>query len=104
MRILREQLRPLRTDLLPEGKHRVALRLLCAELSAGLEHADLRLRVCTQLVRLAPRVSDDLFRLGLGVGKDLRGLAVRALDAVLFDGGYQILNLKLHKIRLSVFM
>ena len=44
------------------------------------------------------------FRLRLGVGKDLRGLAVRALDAVLFDGGYQILNLKLHKIRLSVFM
>ena len=36
--------------------------------------------------------------------RHLRGLAVRALDAVLFDGGYQILNLKLHKIRLSVFM
>ena len=68
MRILREQLRQLRADLLPEGKHRVALRLLCAELSAGLEHADLRLRVRTQLVRLAPRVGDDLFRLRLGVG------------------------------------
>ena len=104
MGILREQLRQLRADLLPEGEHRVALRLLRAELSAGLEHADLRLRVRTQLVRLAPRVGDDLFRLRLGVGKDLRGLAVRALDAVLFDGGYQILNLKLHKIRLSVFM
>ena len=104
MGILREQLRQLRADLLPEGEHRVALRLLRAELSAGLEHADLRLRVPTQLVRLVPRVGDDLFRLGLGVGKDLRGLAVRALDAVLFDGGYQILNLKLHKIRLSLFM
>lgn len=63
MGILREQLRQLRADLLPEGEHRVALRLLCAELSAGLEHADLRLRVRTQLVRLAPRVGDDLFRL-----------------------------------------
>ena len=83
MGILREQLRQLRADLLPEGEHRVALRLFRAELSAGLEHADLRLRVRTQLVRLAPRVGDDLFRLRLGVGKDLRGLAVRALDAVL---------------------
>lgn len=60
MGILREQLRQLRADLLPEGEHRVALRLLRAELSAGLEHADLRLRVRTQLVRLAPRVGDDL--------------------------------------------